>query len=65
MLTETAPNISVICVKFEDILKILYSFMELLLCTKDATDGIHRRDGSGIGAKGIFIRRRSFIEIVQ
>ena len=43
-LTETSPDISIVSVEFEDVLKILDSFMEVFLSSKNATDGVHRGD---------------------
>jgi len=48
-LTKTPPNISIIPIELENILEILNSFVELLLCPEDTAYGIHSRNGSWIG----------------
>jgi hypothetical protein len=64
-VAQTAPNISIISIKLEDVLKILDSLVELLLCPQDAADGIHGRNRSWIGTQCAFVRRHSFFQIAQ
>lgn len=44
--TETTPHITIVAVQLEYALEVLNSFVELFLCAKDTTDGIHGGNGS-------------------
>lgn len=64
-LTETSPNIAIVAVQLKNVLQVLDSFVELLLCAQDTAYGIHRGNGSWIGAKSMLIGLHSFVEIVK
>jgi len=64
-LTQTTPDISIVSIKLEDTLEILNSFVEVFLCSEDATDGIHRGNGSWVGTKRMLVCDHSLIEIAH
>jgi hypothetical protein len=64
-VSKATPNLAIVGIELENLLEVLNSFVELLLCPKNATDGIHCRDGAGIGAKGVLISRGSLLKVVE
>ncbi len=64
-LTKASPDPPISIIQLQDLLKIVHSFMELLLCAKDAAYGVHRRDWSWIMAKSMFIASDSLVQVIQ
>ena len=63
--TKASPDISIVSIQLENILKVLDSFVEMFLCSKNTTDGVHGGDGSRISNKSSLISVHCLIEIAQ
>jgi hypothetical protein len=64
-LTETAPHITIIRFKLQDIVKIFNGFVKVFLCPKDSADSIHGGNRPWIGPECMFICSSSLVEVAN
>ena len=64
-LTETAPHITIIRFKFQDIVKIFNGLVKVLLCPKDCANSIHGSNRPWIGPKCMFICSGSLVKVAN
>jgi hypothetical protein len=64
-LTETAPYITIVGLKRQDLIEIFNGLVKVLLCAKDGADSIHGGNRPWIGPKRMFICSRSLVEVAN